>query len=93
MFIEVDQHGPYVKGEEGRGAYRPGWFKYYSQKWDTSSSEINSASNVTITKVKDEAFVMLVRADGSRAYWGSAGRNLGDFEPNSSNPVTKMTMM
>jgi hypothetical protein len=87
MLIRKDKHGLYIRsrwyskrlGLTDDPAYRPGYFSGHSHAWDTSSTGLNEGDKPKTSHVNGAPFIKITRADGSVAYWGSSGRDLGDF--------------
>jgi hypothetical protein len=86
MLIREDKHGLYIRSrwwtssERNHPAYRPGHFSGYSHAWNTTDAGLQAGDNPKTAHVNGAPFIRITLEDGTKVYWGSCGRQEGDFK-------------
>jgi hypothetical protein len=84
MLIREDSNGLYIRSALGKDhlPYRPGHFRGHSHAWDTTGAGLQVGDNPKTSHVAGAPFTRIRLPDGKTVYWGSWGRDEGDFFEN-----------
>lgn len=88
MLVRKDKHGLYIRsrwyskrlGETDHPAYRPGEFRGHSHAWDTCSGGLSEGDKPKTSHVSGAPFIKITLDSGRVIYWGSDGREEGDYK-------------
>jgi len=84
MIIRRDKHGLFIRSRwwsanKTAPAYRPGHFPGHSHAWETTRALLQEGMKLKTTHVDGAPFVRINMKGGRNVYWGSCGRDEGDY--------------